>query len=198
VTASLFNPDLSHDEPQLLPGADLTGRFMLPDTSEHPCKVSQLTIDGAFFTTGAPPPPGLPIVAYIDGIGRVVGTSGPPGAEGFPVNFTMTGTRRDRFASRLDTLHGKEAAPETSLRRSVRYHVNTSSQLGLPDGRMYACEVLDISLTGAAIKTDVMPSLGTCVVIGKMRGRIVRYTDRGVAIEFVKPLDRDSLAEQLR
>jgi hypothetical protein len=63
---------------------------------------------------------------------------------------------------------------------------------------MYACEVLDISLTGAAIKTDVMPSLGTCVVIGKMRGRIIRYTDKGVAIEFVKPLDRDSLAEHLR
>jgi hypothetical protein len=198
VTASLFDPALSHEETQLVPGADLTGRFMLPDTSEHPCKVSRLTIEGAFFTTGAPPPPGLPIVAYIDGIGRVVGTSGPLGEDGFSVNFTMTGTRRDRFAARLDTLNGKEAAPETSLRRSVRYHVNTSSQLGLPDGRMYACEVLDISLTGAAIKTDVMPSLGTCVVIGKMRGRIIRYTDKGVAIEFVKPLDRDSLAEHLR
>ena len=176
----------------------MTGRFMLPDTSEHPCKVSQLTVDSAFFTTQSPPPPGLPIVAYIDGIGRIVGTSGPSASDGFSVNFTMTGSRRDRFASRLDSLHGKEAAPEASLRRSVRYQVNTSSQLGLPDGRMYACEVLDISLTGAAIKTDVMPSLGTCVVIGKMRGRIVRYTDMGIAIEFVKPLDRDTLAEHLR
>jgi hypothetical protein len=35
-------------------------------------------------------------------------------------------------------------------------------------------------------------------VIGKMRGRIVRYTDQGIAIEFVKPLDRDTLAEHLR
>jgi hypothetical protein len=198
VTASLFDPALSHHEPQLAPGADLTGRFMLPDTSEHPCKVSQLTIDGAFFTTDSPPPPGLPIVAYIDGIGRIVGTSGPLAADGFSVNFTMTGGRRDRFASRLDSLNGKEGTAETSLRRSVRYQVNTSSQLGLPDGRMYACEVLDISLTGAAIKTDVMPSLGTCVMIGKMRGRIVRYTDKGIAIEFVKPLDRDTLAEHLR
>jgi hypothetical protein len=198
VTASLFDPALSHHEPQLAPGADLTGRFMLPDTSEHPCKVSQLTIDGAFFTTDSPPPPGLPIVAYIDGIGRIVGTSGPLAADGFSVNFTMTGGRRDRFASRLDSLNGKEGTAETTLRRSVRYQVNTSSQLGLPDGRMYACEVLDISLTGAAIKTDVMPSLGTCVMIGKMRGRIVRYTDKGIAIEFVKPLDRDTLAEHLR
>jgi hypothetical protein len=198
VTASLFDPAFPHDEPKLVPGADLTGRFMLPDTSEHPCKVSQLTIDGAFFTTDAPPPPGLPIVAYIDGIGRVVGTSGAAAAEGFSVSFTMTGSRRDRFASRLDSLHGKETTAETSLRRSVRYQVNTSSHLGLPDGRMYACEVLDISVTGAAIKTDVMPSLGTCVMIGKMRGRIIRYTDQGIAIEFVKPLDRDTLAEHLR
>ena len=197
MTASSFDPAPSH-EPQLTPGADLTGRFMLPDTSEHPCKVSQLTIDSAFFTTDTPPPAGLPIVAYIDGVGRIVGTSGAPAGDGFSVNFTMTGTRRDRFASRLDSLHGKEGAAETGLRRSVRYQVNTSSQLGLPDGRMYACEVLDISLTGAAIKTDVMPSLGTCVMIGKMRGRIVRYTDKGIAVEFVKPLDRDALAEHLR
>jgi hypothetical protein len=175
------------------------GRFMLPDTSEHPCKVSQLTIDGAFFSTDSPPPPGLPIVAYIDGIGRVVGTSGAPAGNGFSVSFTMTGSRRDRFASRLGSLHGKgEASPEPGLRRSVRYQINSSSQLGLPDGRVYACEVLDISLTGAAIKTDVMPSLGTCVMIGKMRGRIVRYTDKGIAIEFVKPLDRETLAEHLR
>jgi hypothetical protein len=196
VTASLFDPAASV-EPQLTPGADLTGRYMLPDTSEHHCKVSQLTIDGAFFATDAPPPAGLPIVAYIDGIGRVVGTSGAPAEDGFPVSFTMTGSRRDRFASRLDMLQGN-GQPEPNPRRAMRYQINSTSQLGLPDGRVYACEVLDISLTGAAIKTEVMPTLGTCVMIGKMRGRIVRYTDKGIAVEFVKPLDRETLAEHLR
>jgi hypothetical protein len=35
-------------------------------------------------------------------------------------------------------------------------------------------------------------------MLGKMRGRIVRYTDEGIAIEFVKPLDQASLAKHLR
>ena len=60
----------------------------------------------------------------------------------------------------------------------------------MPDGREYNCEVVDISLSGAGIKVDVMPSLGTYIMLGKMRGRVVRYLENGVAIEFVKPLEQ--------
>lgn len=177
----------------------LFGRFMLPDTSEHPCQVSELTIDGAVFATELPPPAGLPIVAYIDTVGRVVGVSADPVDGGFKVKFTLAGTRRDRLASRLQSLNQKPEADDDEPRRAQRHETaNSSSHLGLPDGRIYACEVLDISLTGAAIKTDIMPTLGTCVMLGKMRGRIVRYTDQGIAIEFVKPLDHVSLAKHIR
>ena len=41
-------------------------------------------------------------------------------------------------------------------------------------------------------------SLGTYVTLGKMRGRIVRYHDTGIALEFVRPLNRAQLTEQLR
>jgi hypothetical protein len=178
---------------------------MLPDTTEHSCQVSELTIDGAFFATKLPPPAGLPIVAYIDSVGRVVGLSAQQVDGGFKVRFTLAGTRRDRLASRLEALTKHPAATEqpeadeSGPPRAERYEPeNSSSHLGLSDGRIYACEVLDISLTGAAIKADIMPTLGTYVMLGKMRGRIVRYTDKGMAIEFVKPLDRTLLAEHIR
>jgi hypothetical protein len=172
---------------------------MLPDTSEHSCQVCELSIEGAVFVTELPPPAGLPIVAYIDTVGRVVGVSADPVEGGFKVKFTLAGTRRDRLASRLDSLNNSPETEEPDSRRAERYEpAESSSHLGLPDGRVYACEVLDISLTGAAVKTDVMPTLGTYVLLGKMRGRIVRYTDQGIAIEFVKPLDRCSLAEHIR
>ena len=67
----------------------------------------------------------------------------------------------------------------------------------LPDGRVYNCEVIDISISGAAIKTDVLPSIGTYVMLGKMKGRVVRYLDTGVAIEFVKQLDRNDIASSV-
>jgi PilZ domain len=180
----------------------LFGRFMLPDTSEHPCQVTGLTVDGAIFTTEQPPPVGLPIVAYIDTIGRVVGVSADRVEGGFKVKFPVAGNRRDRLALRLRSLDQK---PDTDMgdaeqpRRAVRFKIaEKSSHLGLPDGRVYACEVIDISLTGAAVKTDVMPTLGTCVMLGKMRGRIVRYTEQGIAIEFVSPMDHTALAKHIR
>ena len=71
-------------------------------------------------------------------------------------------------------------------------------QITLPDGRVYPCEILDISLSGAAVKVDVMPSLGTHLMLGKMRGRIVRYVESGIAIEFLKPLNTTQLSTQIR
>ena len=63
----------------------------------------------------------------------------------------------------------------------------------LPDGRVYNCEVIDISTSGAGVKTDIMPSIGTQLMLGKMRGRVVRYLDDGIAIEFVKQLDQTQM-----
>ena len=176
----------------------LFGRFMLPDTSEHACKVFGLSVEGAIFSSDLSPPAGLPIVAYIETIGRVVGVSGDPMEGGFKVNFTIAGNRRERLASRLASLNTKGKEEESEPRRAPRYKLSdSSSQLCLPDGRVYTCEVLDVSLTGASVKTDILPTLGTCIVLGKMRGRIVRYTDQGIAIEFVNRLDEAALARQM-
>ena len=175
----------------------LFGRFMLPDTSEHSCQISELSVEGAIFSSDLAPPVGLPIVAYIETIGRVVGVSGGATDGGFKVNFTLAGNRRERLASRLASLC-TTSEEESEPRRAHRYRLSdSSSQLSLPDGRVYACEVLDISLTGASVKTEILPTLGTCIVLGKMRGRIVRYTDQGIAIEFVNPLDQAALAKHI-
>jgi hypothetical protein len=49
--------------------------------------------------------------------------------------------------------------------------------------------VVDVSLSGAALKAGVIPALGTYVLLGRMRGRVVRYLESGVAIEFTRQLD---------
>jgi hypothetical protein len=185
------------------PGARiLFGRFMLPDMSEHPCQVCDLSIDGGVFLSEFVPPSGLPIVAYIDGVGRVVGVSSDAAEGGFKVKFTFAASKRDRLASRLQSLSRKadaEYEEELETRSAPRIEpANSTSNLSLSDGRVYACEVLDISLTGASIRTEILPALGAYVILGKMRGRIVRYTEQGIAIEFVRPLDQASLAKHIR
>ena len=166
------------------------GRFMLPDMSEHACQVIDLNTESATFITSDVPPLGLAIVAYLEDLGRVEVISGSPVQGGFKISFAATGSRLERLQQRITYLL-ERASGAPDHRRHPRYEPKDKhSSVMLPDGRTYACEVLDISVSGAAIKTDVMPALGTYLMVGKMKGRVVRYLENGVALEFVKQLEK--------
>jgi hypothetical protein len=172
----------------------LFGRYMLPDMSEHPCQVTDISITGATFITETPPAIGLSLVAYLEELGRIEAVSGEKIHGGFRISFALKGSRLEKLESRIKWLSQRQAG-EDEGRRHARFEPrDNQSQITLPDGRVYNCEVVDISLSGAGIKVDVMPSLGTYVMLGKMRGRIVRYLENGVGIEFIKQLDRPQLA----
>lgn len=175
------------------PRVILFGRFMLPDASEHPCQVTQLTPEGAVFLTGIAASSGLGIVAYIDEIGRLEALAGEAVEGGFAVTFQISGPRRERIESRIRLLRGlspgDDEDDEIRHRRHPRQTNTSASHITLPDGRVYPCEVMDVSVSGAAVKTEVIPALGTSVLLGKMRGRVVRYLDSGVAIEFTRHIE---------
>jgi hypothetical protein len=162
------------------------GRFMLPDMSEHACQVLDLTMEGATFITSDVPPPGMAIVAYLEDLGRVEVLSQAAVQGGFTVTYAATGARLERLRQRIQYLMDRaDGAPDH--RRHPRFEPKDKhSSITMPDGRSYSCEVLDISVSGAGIKTDVMPSLGTYLMVGKMKGRVVRYLENGFAIEFIK------------
>ncbi len=176
----------------------LFGRFMLPDSSEFPCQVVNITTEGATFITNDVPPVGLDIVAYLEELGRIEARSAGVVANGFVVTYTMTGARLERLHARIQWLESKRTGKGSESRRHQRYEPReSSSQITLPDGRVYPCEVLDISVSGAGLKVEVLPAMGTYLMLGKMRGRVVRYLDNGIAIEFAKQLDVHQLQTQL-
>lgn len=171
---------------------------MLPDMTEHPCQVARATHLGAAFLTELDVPAGVKIVAYIDEIGRVEAQVADSLPGGFGVRFNMTEARQKKFNDRLAWLKAKQQDGSLEQREHSRFEpAASSSHITLPDGRVYPCEVVDISLSGAAVTTEVMPALGTYVMLGKMRGRVVRYIDGGIAIEFAKQLDGASLTKNL-
>ena len=166
------------------------GRFMLPDLSEHACQVTDLSVEGATFITPIVPTEGQLLVAYLEEVGRVEAITGAAKPGGFSITFNLKGLRLERFQKRVEWLQQRREGDDADHRNHARYEpTDRSSQLTLPDGRVYNCEVLDISVSGAGIKTEVVPSVGTYLMLGKMRGRVVRYLEHGVAIEFVKQLD---------
>jgi hypothetical protein len=169
------------------------GRFMLPDMTEHPCQVADITGTGATFSSTKIPPEGQAIVAYLEEVGRIEAISGPEVAGGFAIYFTLKGARLERLQQRIEWLQNRGDGAEDSRRHARFEPEEKASQISLLDGRVYECEVLDISVSGAAVKTDVMPSVGTSLMLGKMRGRVVRYIEQGIAIEFVKQLDRGGM-----
>ncbi len=159
------------------------GRYMLPDSSEHPCRISHLTIDGAVFISEHVPPPGQLIVSYVEILGRIEALTGEPLGDGFQVSFSLSGNRRSRIEEKLRNLEKKllnslERIPAKTEAREA------GSLLTFPDGREYPCKVLDISTTGADIMLDVLPDIGCKVMLGKMKGQVARFLEWGVAIEF--------------
>ena len=186
------NSDPAHQSNDALPKSngliDITARFMLPDHSEHACRVTNLSIDGAIFLTNKIPHIGLLIVAYIGDLGRIEATVGPATDGGFTIYYSLTGPRLERLQQRVKAL--LDSNTSIAQRRHLRVAPQDPySHIKLPDGRVYPCEVLDISISSAAIKTNVIPGLGTFLMLGRMKGRVVRYLESGVAIEFVKHLD---------
>ena len=117
---------------------------------------------------------------------------------GFNVTFKFNKAREQKFSERLAWLQSKDQIDSIEQREHQRVEPDSStSHITLPDGRVYPCEVIDISLSGAAVSTEVMPALGTFVMLGKMRGRVVRYIESGVAIEFSKQLETGGHPVQL-
>ena len=188
ATAEKHDEVPSPDQPKAL-----FGRYMLPDMSEHPCQVIDLTTTGATFLSDHMPYSGLTIVAYIEELGRIEAITHNAVPGGFRITFALKGVRLEKLESRIKWLNEKTASGEEGRRHSRFEPRDSQSQITLPDGRVYSCEVIDISVSGAGIVVDVMPSLGTYVMLGKMRGRVVRYLENGIGIEFVRPLERSNV-----
>jgi hypothetical protein len=109
-----------------------------------------------------------------------------------------TERKREKLAAQLAWIAKRHALGLPEDRRHDRLTPrNPHADLMLNDGTIAACRIIDLSLSGAAVETDVRPQMGTNVRLGNMSGRIVRHFMEGVAIEFDAVQSRDALIEFL-
>lgn len=162
----------------------LLGRYMLSDKREFPCQITEMSPGSAMIIAPVTGSVGEKVIAYIDLIGRVEGTITRAVDDGFAIDIKATVDKRDQWSSQLTWLANKDDVGLEEDRRHERHMDNRHSKLCLPDGRNFDCKVLDVSLSGVAIQIDERPALGTPVVIGRVKGRVVRHFEEGVAIEF--------------
>jgi hypothetical protein len=68
----------------------------------------------------------------------------------------------------------------------------------LADGQEVGVRIIDVSLSGAAISTNLKPDLGSRVTVGATHGKVVRHFEGGVAIEFLRILADQSFDENVQ
>lgn len=161
------------------------GRFMRADHSEHDCIVDTMSPFDATFSCSTRPEKGERIVAYLDYIGRIEGHVVDTGIRIFTISLNATDRKRDKLSAQLTWLANKHELGLPEDRRHERVSPrNPSSEIRLDDGRRYPCRIIDLSVSGAAVEIDVRPAFGTMVILGNMRGRVVRHFQEGIAMEF--------------
>ncbi|WP_421913259.1 PilZ domain-containing protein [Mesorhizobium sp.] len=161
------------------------GRFMLEDRTEHPCQVVDMSPGNVALRTERVGMPGEKVIAYIDHIGRIEGVVTRTLQDGFAMTVIASDRKKDKLAAQLTWLANKHELDLPEDRRHERVAPrNPTSVLQLTDGRQYQCRIIDLSLSGAAIEIDVKPAIGVQVMLGTMRGQVVRHFEDGVAIEF--------------
>ncbi len=176
----------------------LFGRFMRADYSEHVCRIKDITPHHAVVLSDEPVEEGEHIVAYVDEIGRLEGNAARVMEGAFELHITTSEAGRERLAAKIDWVKAKAHGEGVEKRRYERYKPKDSkSSIELEDGRSYPCEVIDISVSGASVRSHVLPAIGTPVKLGKTRGRVVRHHAEGFAIEFYRLLPEDILRARI-
>lgn len=169
-----------------------SGRLMVPSGQEFECRVEDISEGGIALDCEASVNLIDRIVVYLDDLGRFEGTVVRVFGSGFAIETNLPAKQRQRLYERIAWLKdGKTDADRRAHPRRVptERQFTESPELIFNDGQHIPCKVLDISVTGAHVKTDSRPPVGTHVTLGRMQGTIVRYTTDGVGIEFIGPAD---------
>jgi hypothetical protein len=102
------------------------------------------------------------------------------------VAFQTTGTKRLRTARQIEEFVANGMTTPHAIRNNVRVDAMPPlNHFVAPDGSRVACEVLNIALGGAYLKTEVKPAVGEVLGFGQTAGRVLRHTAIGIAVEFV-------------
>ncbi|MBB3149127.1 hypothetical protein FHS21_005578 [Phyllobacterium trifolii] len=172
----------------------LYGRFMLEDRTEHVCQIDEMSPGDVIITTDVMANNGERVVAYIDHIGRVEGTIERMVNGGFQVSLTASDRKKNKIAAQLTWLANKHELDMPEDRRHQRVAPrNPITTLSMADGRQYPCRILDLSISGAAVELRMRPALNSQVILGSMRGRVVRHFEEGIAIEFAIVQSREAI-----
>jgi len=167
---------------------DLSGKYFVPaEQREEPCRIVDISPDGARVAAEYVPPTGSQVVLYIDEFGRFECDVVRSEWGHFGIVFRCSALKQARLAEQLEIIAKQGRSQPAPLRVHERRAGGTLSQFTRSSGEIVHCEVLDLSLSGLSLKTSLKPPVGEIVTIGQVSGRVVRHHETGIAVEFCSP-----------
>lgn len=168
---------------------ELDGRLFLPqEQRETIVRVHDLSAGGARIACTEDLESGVTVILYVGDFGRFEGVVVRLSGGDFGVQFQCSALKRERIVEQLMVFLNRERVDEAMLRRHDRAPSRGVARFTRNTGQSIECEVLDLSLSGVSLITDIRPPVGEIVLIGQMAGRVARHHEQGIAIEFVTPL----------
>ena len=183
-----FENDLSHDDRrqhQRVP-VNMLGRYMLPDQNEYACHTINMSPSGLAVSSPVKGQIGDRVILYLDHVGRVDGETTRVFNGGFAVHFNTSARKRERLAEQLTWLTNQAALGLSDSRTQKRdVPKNPSSVVTTDAGETISCSIVDMSMTGASLRISHNLAIGDQILLGRSRARVVRFTDMGIAVEFL-------------
>lgn len=164
----------------------LSGQLFDPESEmEWGCKVRNLSAEGAAIEIDWMFQFAHRLVLYIDEFGRFeVVAIGQQNGE-LAMQFVIGAVKRQRLSEMIDAFTVEGLAGVTQLRKHARVSSNVNREIVREDGERLPCQVVDISIEGASLRTQMRPLIGETVVLGQSRGRVVRHHQDGIAIQYI-------------
>lgn len=163
----------------------LGARCLFEDRREVECRIVDMSVAGAALEAPALGLPHERIVAYVEDVGRLEGRIVRRFSGGFAFSWESSPTRRDKLADRLTWIANRAVLGLADDRRHERaVPTEPWSRLVFADGSTTRCRILDVSTSGAAVRSEMRPPIGARVFLGRMSGRIVRHGEASIGIEF--------------
>jgi hypothetical protein len=175
------------------------GRYMLPNRHEFPCQTIDMSPGGLALAAPAKGNIGDKVIVYLDTLGRVEGKIVRHLEDGFALSLNTSLAKRDKLGDQLTWIANRQTLGLPEDRRHERITPrNASTLMKLMDGREFRVRVIDISLSGVALKSDYQPPLLTKVTVGDTPGRVIRHFEGGVAIEFSRLLPAEDFNNDIK
>ena len=167
---------------------------MLPNKQEFPCRTIDMSAGGLLIRCEAPPYRGQRVIVYLEEFGRVEGIATRVTGNSFALSILSTSLKRERITAALTWLVNSEESETHEGRASKRIAPFVKEAIiTLRNGNTAIISILEFSLSGITIKTDLALPTDSRVAIGRRPAQVVRVIEGGYALHFQTPLKDDEL-----